>query len=135
MSRSNGHYNRDHSRADLYRADREKGMTYQQIADKYGVSRQAVGQVCGKWNPHNFKVVTGKCVYPNLRKWQNDNKVSQKELVRRMGLTAYAGTCTQISAYTTGLTDPPKYIIDKMIEVTGLPYEVLFYREDKNGKE
>ena len=28
---------REHPRTDLYRAEREKGLTYQQIADKHGV--------------------------------------------------------------------------------------------------
>lgn len=31
---------------ELYRTERDKGLTYQQIADKYGVSKQNVAQAC-----------------------------------------------------------------------------------------
>lgn len=37
-----------HPKADAYRKDRELGMTFQQIADKYGVSRQTVAEATSK---------------------------------------------------------------------------------------
>ena len=60
-------------------------MTYQEIADKYGVSRQVVGQACGKANPCRFRFWKDTaCIYPNVRNWLNDNKISKSELVRRL---------------------------------------------------
>ena len=121
---------REHPRADLYRAAREQGMTYQQIAEMYGVSKQTVGQICGKGQPYMFRAVSERCVYPNLRRWMNDNKVSVKELLRRMGKTAYTSTCDSMGSYLRGEHDPPKVIIDAMLKATGMTYEEMFYRED-----
>lgn len=53
-------------RADMYKEERRKGLTYQAIADKYGVSKQAVQQVCGKDNGLHFRAWDTKdCIYPN----------------------------------------------------------------------
>ena len=121
---------RKHTKADIYRAERENGLTYDEIAEKYGVSRQCVGQACGKTNPKHFKTIRN-CIYPNLREWMNDNKVSRKELAIRMGLAGYANTQANLGNYLKGLNDPPKKVIDKLIEITGLTYEELFYTEEK----
>lgn len=110
-------------------ADRESGMTYSQIAKKNGVSYQYVGQLCGKYNPNQFRVHGEKHVYVNLRDWMNENRISCKELVRRMGMTPYGRTDATLSRWLTGRCDPPKWAIDKLIEVTGMPYEVLFKKE------
>jgi uncharacterized protein YjcR len=48
------------TRASLYIEDRNAGMKYKEIAEKYGVSYQAVSQVCAKRK--------GVCVYC---KWIN----------------------------------------------------------------
>jgi transcriptional regulator with XRE-family HTH domain len=61
----------------------------------------------------------------------NDNKISEAELLRRMGCTPYATMCQRMSNYLRGRNDPPKYIIDKMIAATGMKYEEIFYREDE----
>lgn len=124
-----------HTKTAAYIADREKGMTLQQIADKNGVSKQYVAQVVGKQSPKGFRVITEECVYPNLRKWMNANKVSRAELCRRMGITSEPSNIARLRTYMNGRADPPKRTIDKMLQVTGMTYEVLFYREDKNGKE
>jgi len=111
-------------------ADRDAGMKYREIAEKYGVSHQYVAQLCGKSNPRYFKIVGERCIYPNLRKWMNDNKVSYNELLRRMGQTPYPEMCSKLSTWTSGKNDPPKVWIDRMIAATGLPYEVLFAKEN-----
>ena len=113
-------------------ADREAGMTYSQIARKNGISYQYVGQICGKSNPNNFRCHGEKHVYINLRNWMNENKISINELVRMMGNTAYSKNCSIVSSWLTGRKDPPKKAIDKLIEVTGMPYEVLFQKEKNN---
>lgn len=113
-------------------ADRDSGMTYQQIADKYGVSKQYVGIVCGKANTKAFQVIKEDgCIYPNLRNWMNKNKVSRGELIRMMGATYAHQTFTmKLSGYMRGESEPKKGYIDNLLRVTGMTYEELFYRED-----
>jgi predicted transcriptional regulator len=106
---------------------REQGMTYRQIADHFGISYQAVAQALGEYNPNHFKYIseTG-CVYPNLRKWLNDNKVGKSEFARRCGYANVYCNKKRMDYYLTGRNDPPKNVIDKILMVTGLTYEQAF---------
>lgn len=76
---------RSRPKYELYRSDRESGMTYREIAKKHGVSYQYVAQVLGKQGTPHFRYNTS-CVYPAIRSWLNENEVSGMELVRRMDL-------------------------------------------------
>ena len=79
-----------HPKADLYYSERMKGLALSEIAAKYGVSYQAVAQGCARCDPSRFKPYTAEeVVYTNLRKWLNDNNVSRKEFVRRLGVIPY----------------------------------------------
>lgn len=108
-------------------ADRSLGMTYAQIGEKHGVSRQRVGQIIGKSNKYCFKVIKKRgCKFVNLRNWMNQNSISRDELARRMGLTPNGETMARIRAYMSGMSNPPKVYIDRLIEATGMDYETLF---------
>ena len=110
--------------------DRKNNMTYRQIAEKHGVSKQYVGQICSQFNPKYFKVVQEDgCIYPNLRRWMNENKVSRYELLRRMGMFAAGMNCDVLRGIMRGEKSPRKEWIDKMLEATGMTYEELFRLE------
>lgn len=107
--------------------DRERGMTYEEIGKKHGVSRQRVGQICGKWNKYCFKVIKKDgCVYVNLRDWMNTNSISRAELMRRMGYDPSGENLSNLRAVLRGNHNPRKEYIDKLIEATGLSYDELF---------
>ena len=110
---------------------RDQGLKYREIAERFGVSVQYVSMVCASYAPERFQVIDGNCVYPNLRKWMNDNKVSRSELLRRMGITVHPNNSGRLSSYMRGQCEPRKDFIDKMLKATGMTYEKLFYREDK----
>lgn len=111
---------------------REQGMTYRQIADHFGISYQAVAQALAEYNPKHFKRVSESgCIYPNLRKWLNDNKVGKSELVRRCGYANVYRNKNRFDYYLTGRNEPPKRVIDKILMVTGLTYEQAFSAEEK----
>lgn len=110
---------------------REQGLTYRQIADRLGISTQAVAQVLSKRQPSRFRLVAEEgCVYVGIRNWMNENKVGFTELVRRCGLQTAGGTYPRWRSYLTGQCDPPKRTIDKILRVTGLTYEEAFGRVD-----
>lgn len=122
-------------KSDLYRADRETGMTYKEIAEKHGVSFQMVCQACAKYNPKSFRYITEHaCIFPNLRNWMNKNKVSPRELLRRMGMEPNHGNASRLQTHLTGRSELRKRTIDMLIEITGMPYEELFALNGKKGK-
>lgn len=117
-------------RYELYMAAREEGLTYPEIAKKYGVSPQAVYIACAKRGARRFKPYTEKeVIYPNLRRWLNENEISRSEFARRMDRIPNASTRAQIGAWFRGDCYPLKSVIDKIIEVTGLSYEKLWEEE------
>lgn len=121
-----------HPKADLYMQERKKGLTYREIAEKYGVTYQAVACAVGKADPTRFKPFTEEqVVYTILRDWLNTNRISKKEFVRRMGNIPGGTNCTNLDSWLKGVTYPSKQNIDLMLMVTGLTYEELFYREEE----
>lgn len=127
---------RKHPIANRYIEERNKGLTYQEIAAKYGVTYQAVAQAAGRHSPGHFRVFTNKsCIYTGLRNWLNENKISRAELMRRMHLAVGGKNTDRVGRLLRGDTDPNKRDIDLLIQITGLTYEVLFSEEDDHGEE
>ena len=119
---------------ELYREERAKGLTYKQIAEKYGVTKQNVAQCCGEHNPKHFRFWTDEmCVYPNVRNWLNKNKMTKAELLRRLGVKPHQQTHNVLRNYLLGITFPSKQKIDKLLSVTGLTYEQFFAKEGQAG--
>lgn len=110
---------------------RQNGATYAEIAKRFGVSKQRVSMILGQADGAKFKPFTPeRCVYPILRKWPNDNKVSVAELTRRMYGNASANNHKYVRVILRGCSkDIRKPTIDKLIKATGLKYEQLFYKE------
>lgn len=122
-------------RTDMYIADRNAGMKYRDIAGKYGVTYQAVAQACAsRGSDAQFKAYAEKeVIYPYLRQWLNENKVSRSEFMRRLGVIPSGNERSYIGRWFRGINDPSKRIIDKMLTVTGLTYEQLFATESEVG--
>ena len=109
------------------RKDRAAGMRYADIAEKHGCSKQYIGLICRGYNPKSFHFVSQDgCIYPNWRRWMNENRVSRAELLVRMGYEPESETYGRLRDYMTGQREPKKRFIDGLIRVTGLRYECLF---------
>ena len=119
------------SRKKQMQEDRESGMTFAEIGKKYGISSSRVGQILGRHCVKNFQPVRN-CIYPNLAKWMNENKISRAELTKRIYGNSDATNALRIASYIRGETDIPKRTIDKLLKVTGMTYEVLFQKEDNH---
>ena len=120
----------EQAKTQRYMSDRLNGMTLQQIADKYGVSKQTVHKCIGNRRIPNFRPFTEQnCVYPNLRVWLNENGVSLQEFTRRMGEAGYVGNSSAVGTWFRGVCYPTKVSIDRILKVTGLTYEQLFATE------
>ena len=114
-------------KGEIYRRERENGLTCPEIAQKYGVSRQRVYQCCAKSSESHFnKWTKERCIYIHLRNWLNDNRITLSELIRRMDWELLPGNYNAVRAWLNGKTYPIKKNIDKLIEITGIPYEKLW---------
>lgn len=59
--------------------------------------------------------------YPYLEKWISDHNMTQGEFARAIGVER-----TTVQKLLNGLSEPKKGMIDKVLEVTKMPYEVAF---------
>ena len=103
---------------------RTAGMTYDEIATKFNVSRQCVHQTVQAYE--KFKVKESACVYDGLRQWMNERHMRIGQFCK---LNEFNGkTESSLRGYLRGKFDMPKSVIDIILEVTGLTYEETFER-------
>ena len=111
---------------------KNNGKTYREIGEVFGVSRQRVCQMIGRGDTRFFRHVSAKsCVYKGVRKYLNDNKISIAELVRMVYGAYHPRNFYTMRNRLSGATDMPKSYIDKILEITGLAYEVAFEVESE----
>ncbi len=65
---------------ETYMKLREQGMTYAEIAEKYGISRQAIHQYMKKYSVLNRNIKPATVVFSGLRQWMYENDVSVSDL-------------------------------------------------------
>lgn len=126
----------DEDRKNTFIAEHNAGMTLREIAAKHGLSYQRVHQIIGG-STKNIKnwfkeIPSEECIYPNIRKWMNNNRITYAELSRRLWGQSHPAYYCRLHKYLLGASSLPKRVIDKLIEVTGLTYEELF-TEEKNA--
>jgi transcriptional regulator with XRE-family HTH domain len=110
-------------KVDQYLADRAKGMSYRQIAEKYGVSYQAIHASCVGAGVAPFKKISARgCIYPNLRAWLNMDKIRSDRFFQDVGASS-------IRLILNGSMQPKKNVIDRMLKLTGMTYEEMFKEE------
>lgn len=113
-------------KCDMYLADRSNGMTYREIADKYGISYQAVHASClHAGGPSSLMLSSKACVYPRLRRWLNEDKERQDRFFQLK--------VNSLRSILRGYMQPKKDAIDLMLAFTGMTYEEMFAEEEDYG--
>ena len=108
------------------------GCTYQEIADKYGVTRQCVQQSIANFTGKERtarKSSLDRCIYPNIRKWMLDNNISMIKLSKMCGLAE-----THIGAVRTKLNGEREFKISEIkaiLKESGKTFEYMFCTENK----
>ena len=102
--------------------------TYQEIADKYGISKQRVNLIL---NPKNNKLESKyDCVvYRGLKKWLIENNYRLIDLQRYLSGKEQRQICTYTKKKLSGETDFKISEIIKIIQLTGMTFEQLFTQE------
>lgn len=108
----------------------EDNLTYKEISDAMGISRQYVALLLKEnvKTPNFKRWADDSTPYPVLNKWMNDNQMSKQQLALKLGYSPNSNS--QYIIYRRIKSGRmTKDEIDKLLEITGLPYDVLFRRE------
>lgn len=107
---------------------REENLTYQEIANEMGVSKQYIAQIMREdvKTKHFHVWKCSRLPYPALVDWLNEHQMTPFQLAREMGYVVGAANNTAriISDIKEGKIKKAR--IDRLISLTGLSYEVLF---------
>lgn len=106
--------------------------TYSEIARKVGVSRQYVSQILSSSyiKLQDFRKLTeDECVYPALRNWWNENRMTIPKFMEAMGLIYHDTNTARMRGYFSGQRSPRKDYIDHLLSVTRFTYEQLFNKD------
>lgn len=108
-----------------------EGYTVKEIAEKLGVSRARIYQITYSRMLNSFREITPEMnIYPNWRKWMNENSISIRLFCELMGLDLSSTNYNNVYGWMRGRCYPTKKNIDRILEATGLTYEQLFYQEE-----
>ena len=102
------------------------GFTYQEIAEKYGVSRQYINQMLQNVISEKRNKALNKIVYPNIANWLKDNERSISEFAIRVGIKR--------SALYNKLYGRNKFNSDeikRILDVTGMKFEECFKMKER----
>lgn len=112
------------------RAMRANGFTLQEVADRFGVSKQAISKNIPQ---HYYSCQKcrdlGKIVYPGFRRFMMENRYTVSRLAKACGIR-YAALYNALS----GKHDPSKTTIDRMLSFTGMTYEEAFGKEVRHAE-
>lgn len=111
----------DADREEAYRM-RLEGASLQDVADRFGVSRQWVAQMV-PIKQHAFtKLKNGQaCIYPAIRRYMEENRFTYHRLAVLSGISPGA-----LYQNLTGQSDFTKKNIDKLLGAMGMTYEEAF---------
>lgn len=111
---------------------RKKGMTYAEIGNAFGVSKQRVFFLIGGDTPRRTVLTEKECVYKGLRDWMNENQVSRIKLTRIIYGYYQPNQYDVLKRALLG-SNCHKHIIDSILKATGLTYEKAFGTEENNA--
>ena len=103
-------------------AMRVNGSTLQQVADKYGLTRERVRKILFAYvAPRNEKVYA----YPNISHWMAENDITLSQLADNCNLSYNA-----VRDYMNGVRDPNFIFVQYILKETGMPFEVAFQNRE-----
>lgn len=106
------------------------GATIRSIADKFGVSPEYIRKIVdGALHGRSYVGHVNSCIYPNIRKWMVDNKLTYNGFSSLLSMDQ-----NTIRKFLVGKGGAYKSTIDKILETTGMTYEVAFALDTTQGK-
>lgn len=108
---------------------RLEGAALQECADAFGVSRQRISQIVGategQRKPGRPAKQIEDCVYPAIATWMCENGHTGTSLAKLCNVSQ-----STVCYLLKGTYSPTKPVIDKILDATGLTYEVAFKKKE-----
>lgn len=110
---------------------RNAGWTFQEIADKYSVTKQCVHQGIKKYikserSPKRSSLE--KCIFPNIKQWLIENRIKVGQLSRMCNLEK---NCSKtIQRKLCGVTEFKISEIKAILDASGKTFEYMFATEE-----
>ena len=114
------------ARDERIRAQYMQGVRTDVLAKEYGLSRQRISQLVMGEDRDFKQTAVGRVVYTGLRRWMMENRCSFKRLAVRLGYAHSGSTNRMVANKARGRQDFCKTEIDKILAMTGMPYEEVF---------
>lgn len=113
------------------------GCTYQEIADKFGVSKSHIQSTlfssCG--GKARKKNNSDMCVYVGLAQFINEHNVTQRKLAEVIGTKCSQSNTSRLRRKITGESQFKINEIYKVLEFTGMTFEECFALKKSEVKE
>ena len=104
-----------------------EGKTYEEIGNKFGITKQRVYSYLGKRKDCLFRTIKPEqCIYKGIRNWMNENRISFSELPRLIYGHSNPNQRLQVKERLNGSVNFRKDFIDQVLRLTNLTYEVAF---------
>ena len=110
---------------------RLEGATYQEIADKYGITKQRVEGILKMREPskkHSNNKYE-KCIYKGLREWLQQNNYKLNDLQNLISKNKQKQAGNSLRMKLCGKREFRLSEINKIINLTGMTFEELFMQE------
>lgn len=111
---------------------RERGLSYQKIADIYHISKQRVHQIIGKERVRKNNTDIERIVYKGIYDFMKENPtISYSALLRKIRGCETANQVKNFSSFLKNSNDKSRLSIleiKRLIEFTGKSFEELFER-------
>ena len=109
---------------------RADDLTFDEIAEKMGISKQRVGQLidtaCERNHASRYK--KRNIIYPNIEKWLIEHNMSVTHFARLCG---YSNSVPIRNCIIYG-HDPRMRTIQSILKITEMPFEVAFERKQED---
>ena len=99
------------------------GFTLQEIADKYGVTRERVRQILAR-SCTESRFSRKNYIYPNLADWMSKNGINCTMLGKQLNVSKQS-----VYNILTGKNNPSFETLNRILDITKMPYEVAFSKE------